>query len=246
METRKNIGWIKLFTRKFLNWGWYTDTPVKCVFLHCLLRADHPDTTYKGVPVKRGQFATTIPTLSKELGLSEQTVRTALSKLTSDHSINRQSTNRFTLITVENWGKYQGGDSDTNRQLTDNQQATAQSTNRQSTDHQNKNNKNTKNTKNNKLYITPALGEFENVLFTVDELEKLKERFPYDWVDRIERLSAYMQSTGKRYKSHYATVLNWARKDEKDERNRPNGRLENVSKPPDGAGEEDPPWIIQG
>lgn len=31
-----------------------------------------------------------------------------------------------------------------------------------------------------------------------------------------------------------------------DDRNRPNGRPENVSKPPDGAGEEDPPWIIQG
>ena len=31
-----------------------------------------------------------------------------------------------------------------------------------------------------------------------------------------------------------------------DDRNRPNGRPENVSKPPDGAGDEDPPWIIQG
>ena len=103
-----------------------------------------------------------------------------------------------------------------------------------------------KKEKKEKLYITPALGEFENVLFTVEELEKLKERFPYDWVDRIERLSAYMQSTGKRYKSHYATVLNWARKDEKDERNRPNGRPENVSKQADGTGDEDPPWIIQG
>ena len=29
----------------------------------------------------------------------------------------------------------------------------------------------------------------------------------------MERLSEYIQSKGKRYKSHYATILAWARKD---------------------------------
>ena len=40
-------------------------------------------------------------------------------------------------------------------------------------------------------------------------------RFPYDWQERIERLSAYMQSRGKRYKSHYATILTWERNEKK-------------------------------
>ena len=55
-------------------------------------------------------------------------------------------------------------------------------------------------------------GEYSNVLLTDEELDKLKELFP-DWEDRIERLSSYVASTGKKYKSHYATIRNWARKD---------------------------------
>ncbi len=55
-------------------------------------------------------------------------------------------------------------------------------------------------------------GEYKNVLLTDDELEKLKAEYP-DIKDRIERLSSYVASTGKSYKSHYATIRNWARKD---------------------------------
>ena len=55
-------------------------------------------------------------------------------------------------------------------------------------------------------------GEYKNVLLTDEELEKLKAEY-HDWEDRIERLSSYVASTGKSYKSHYATIRNWARKD---------------------------------
>jgi len=44
------------------------------------------------------------------------------------------------------------------------------------------------------------------------ELEKLKTEYP-DYLNRIERLSGYVESTGRKYKSHYATIRNWARKD---------------------------------
>jgi hypothetical protein len=55
-------------------------------------------------------------------------------------------------------------------------------------------------------------GEYNNVLLSDDELEKLKTEYP-DYAERIERLSSYVASTGKSYKSHYATIRNWARKD---------------------------------
>lgn len=55
-------------------------------------------------------------------------------------------------------------------------------------------------------------GEFENVLLSNDELVKLKTDFS-DWQERIERLSEYIASSGKKYKDHYATILSWARKD---------------------------------
>lgn len=59
-------------------------------------------------------------------------------------------------------------------------------------------------------------GEFSNVLLTEQELEKLKEKYPHDYLQRIERVSGYVASTGKSYKSHYATIISWARKDEQN------------------------------
>lgn len=55
-------------------------------------------------------------------------------------------------------------------------------------------------------------GEYQNVLLSDEDFEKLKTEF-LDWSDRIERLSAYMASTGKSYKNHLATIRNWARRD---------------------------------
>lgn len=56
-------------------------------------------------------------------------------------------------------------------------------------------------------------GEYSNVLLSDTDLEKLKAEFPNDWQERIERLSAYMASTGKRYRNNLATIRNWARRD---------------------------------
>lgn len=63
-------------------------------------------------------------------------------------------------------------------------------------------------------------GEYRNVLLTDEELNKLQAEFN-DWAARIERLSAYVASTGKSYKSHYATIRNWARKDAEEQPARP-------------------------
>ena len=69
-------------------------------------------------------------------------------------------------------------------------------------------------------------GEYKNVLLTDDEFEKLKAEYA-DYLDRIERLSSYIASTGKTYKSHYATIRNWARADA--EKGRDNGARQTSS-----------------
>ena len=58
-------------------------------------------------------------------------------------------------------------------------------------------------------------GEYNNVLLTDEELDKLRGIFPHDLQERIERLSEYIASTGKTYKSHYATIRAWANRDKK-------------------------------
>ena len=61
-------------------------------------------------------------------------------------------------------------------------------------------------------------GDNNNVLLTEDEYEKLKEKFS-NYSDRINNLSYYLASTGKKYKSHYMTILSWARRDNKKNQN---------------------------
>lgn len=70
-------------------------------------------------------------------------------------------------------------------------------------------------------------GEYSNVLLTDSDMQKLKAEFPTDWEERIERLSYYMESKGKTYKNHLATIRNWARKDGQSPSQQPRRAQEN-------------------
>ena len=60
-------------------------------------------------------------------------------------------------------------------------------------------------------------GEFKNVLLFDDEYKKLTDRFGEARAGQlIETLSAGIRSKGYKYKDHYAAILNWARRDEKE------------------------------
>ena len=85
----------------------------------------------------------------------------------------------------------------------------------------NSDNKDSPPIKNGKAERKSKYGEFNNVLLTDDEHKKLTERFPNDCKERIERLSLYIESQGKKYKSHYATILSWARRDEQQQPKQP-------------------------
>lgn len=61
--------------------------------------------------------------------------------------------------------------------------------------------------------IRHKYGEYHNVLLTDEDYAKLQAEFPTEYEALIERLSAYMASTGRAYKNHLATMRNWARRD---------------------------------
>ena len=61
-------------------------------------------------------------------------------------------------------------------------------------------------------------GFFQKVLLTDEEHEKLVEQFGENEAsDLITRLDGYIASKGDKYKSHYATILNWSRKDKQEQ-----------------------------
>lgn len=138
-------GWIKLY-RRMTEWEWYQDIPVKVLFLHLLLKANHKDSRYRGLEVPRGSVVTGRKALSIQTGLSIQQVRTAISKLEKTNEISTKSTNKFTIVTICNYDTYQSDEIVSNHQSTNSQP----SNNHQVTNNQPhlKNDNNIKNEKN--------------------------------------------------------------------------------------------------
>lgn len=112
------VGWIKLH-RKFLEWEWYTDSKMVHLFIHLLLSASIEDRKWKGIVLQRGQLATTVAELSKKTGLTARNLRTCIDKLEECQIIDRQTTNKYTLITICNYESYQAREDDS-RQTSDN------------------------------------------------------------------------------------------------------------------------------
>ena len=85
----------------------------------------------------------------------------------------------------------------------------------------NTNNKSISNKKRVEL-ARQSYGSYDNVLLTDAEYQKLSTDIPY--LDNlIEQLSAYMESTGKKYKSHAATLRVWAARDRNQQKPRSSG-----------------------
>lgn len=101
-------GYIKLY-RSLLNWEWYGDLNTKAVFLHLLLTVNIADGNWRGVPIKRGQRLYSRASLAKEIGISEKSLRTAISHLKKTGEVANLSTPRYSIITVLNYDKFQEG-----------------------------------------------------------------------------------------------------------------------------------------
>ena len=118
-----NDGYIRLF-RKFVEWEWYSNVNDRLVFIHCLLSANWKDGYFEGKKIPRGSFVTSYQKLAKEIGLSVQNVRTSINHLKSTSNLTSKITNKYSIITINNYDKYQDTNKQINNQLTSNQQAT--------------------------------------------------------------------------------------------------------------------------
>ena len=116
-------GWIKLH-RKFLDWGWFDRSEMVHLFVYLLLSVNTEDKDWHGIQVQRGQLVTSVASLSEATHLSTRQIRTCLGRLQETKEIIVKSTNRFTIVTVCNYGSYQISEDEANKQLTNKQQTT--------------------------------------------------------------------------------------------------------------------------
>ena len=205
-------GWIKLYRSLLEKPIWLNSTPEqKVILITILMLASHVDKEWEWqgnkFTIKPGQFVTSLPKLTEKCGdgISIQNVRTALKRFEKLEFLTNKSTKTGRLITIENWGIYQGKDdepnSDANSQLTDDQQTP----NRQLTPI--KNNKNIKNDKKDKKYI---YGEYRHVKLTAAEKDRLVSELGEDGFGECVRiLDEYKEQTGKTYKNDNLTIRKW-------------------------------------
>ena len=99
-------GWIKIY-RTLLDWEWFDDAETVQLFIYLLVTANYEDKKWRGMVVGRGQTIIGIEALAKRLSSTERKIRTRLEYLTNSGAISRQTTNRFTIVTICNYDSYQ-------------------------------------------------------------------------------------------------------------------------------------------
>lgn len=190
--------YIKLF-RKILSWEWYGDTNTFRVFMHILLRANYEPSRYMGHEIPAGACVFGRQKWAEELGLSERQVRTAINHLKSTNEITVKATNKFSIITVENWAFWQVEEGKATNKTTN------KTTNeRPTSDQQTTTSKESKNIRN----TTPTIEEVRkyasenNLIIDPDYFYKYYETA--EWKD----------AKGKPIKNWKLKLLTWNRREE--------------------------------
>ena len=192
--------WVKSY-RKFREWEWYKTPGMFHLFHHLIYGANHKDNKWQGMEIKRGQIVTGRDKLSQQTGLSPRQIRTCLHRLQESQELTIKTTNRFSIITICNYDKYQVAESDSDQQS--DQQATSK---RPASDHKQECIKNVKNNNlkkggnNRKKFIPPTESDviqyFEEKGYLVSVAKKAFDFYDVaDWKD----------SRGKQ-------ILNWKQK----------------------------------
>jgi hypothetical protein len=180
-------GFVVLW-RSFTDWEWYDDVNTMRLFLHLVLTVNYETKNWRGITIERGSRICTIRGLSKELKMSDRSVRTALSHLISTQEVTQQVTQYGTLVTVVNYGKYQDKSESATQEST--QEVTS---GRHTTDtaptHTKQRNKETKKTSNKYIVPEMLLDEWNSYVEMRKSIKKpLTDRAAQMALNRLEQL----------------------------------------------------------
>ncbi|MDG1996030.1 MAG: hypothetical protein P8J14_06030 [Emcibacteraceae bacterium] len=155
-------GWICVH-RQLLDNPIFKNDKLFRVFMFCLLKASHTDHDQLVgdciVKLKKGELVTGRDAISKATNLTPQNVRTALEKLKALGILTIKPTNKYSVIAMVSWDKYQ----QTNQQVTNSQPTS----NQQVTTNNNVNNENNGNNVNNKTVADAPKFNFKNELLAL-------------------------------------------------------------------------------
>ena len=169
-----NNGWIKLHRKLLDNPVVMKDSDHLAVWIYLLLNASHTEYPVlfggKKISLKAGQLITGRKSIASTLGISESKVRRILDLFEIDQQIDRQRSNKNSLVSILNWDKYQIFDQQIDQQATNKRPTTDQQVTT------NKNNKNIKNIKECKEIIYSDVPELnEAIIAFIDYRKSIKK-----------------------------------------------------------------------
>lgn len=98
-----------LINRSIFEWEWWGDIYVTHFFIGLILLANHEDKMVRGIKVKRGQHLTSISKLESELLMNHNCILNCIKKLKSSGEIlDDVKPNKYRIITIVNYDKFQG------------------------------------------------------------------------------------------------------------------------------------------
>ena len=98
--------WIKL-PRMFMNWQWYKNTNMVHLYLYLLLNANIEDKYYFGISIQRGECLVSLSTLSKDTGISRDSIKRYLKKLQATKEISYRKLSKGRIIVLLDFNKFQ-------------------------------------------------------------------------------------------------------------------------------------------
>ena len=106
-------GYVKLW-RKVLDKGLLKDHKLGILWMYCLLKATHKDTSVlidrEEIPIKKGEFLFGLDVAKRDLGIPRTTLYTLLKTLEKLGMVERRPERRFTIISLLKWDTYQAED----------------------------------------------------------------------------------------------------------------------------------------
>ena len=115
-------GWIKIHRKMLENPIVMKDSDHLAVWVYLLLNAAHKErkVLFKGdkIMLQPGQLITGRNAIADFLGISESKVKRVLSDFEGDQQIDRQRSNKNSLISLINWDKYQFFDQQRDQKVT--------------------------------------------------------------------------------------------------------------------------------
>lgn len=201
-------GWIKLH-RSMLDSPIFSNAELLRLWVYLLMHAAYTEVDVmvgnQMIHLKPGQLVTGRKKISRDLGLDESKIRRLINKLELAGNVTITPTNKFTLVTIENWDFFQGGEQKAANKTADN---------RPTDDQQMTTNK---KDKKDKKSFSPDGEAYRHAVFLANEIHRrLPKSKPQteatlqkwaDQMDKLHRLDGYSWET-------IAEVLDFSQRDE--------------------------------